>query len=75
MHPNQQWEYMSRYFNNVGSESLVHELNACGADGWELIHIEPIYTMKDGHLVLPTSTAAPSDTCFCVFKRSVQKPS
>ena len=67
----QKWEYMSRYVNNVGTDDLVDELNTCGADGWELIHIEPVYTMKNGHVVLPTSTAVPSDTCFCVFKRAV----
>lgn len=51
-------------------ESMIPELNKLGADGWELIHMEPVAAVgRKGDVLMDGIGVRWSNTYFCVFKR------
>ncbi|NPV66067.1 MAG: hypothetical protein HPY64_02840 [Anaerolineae bacterium] len=81
----QQWEYWSGILwaeqkrkskqNEEASpiyapQHLIPELNALGAEGWELVHMQPVYA-GDNHDVLAFASDVRlwTHAYFCVFKR------
>ena len=53
-------------------ESLIPRLNALGADGWELVHMEPVVVGRNADVLLQSDNANKwTSTYFCVFKRPV----
>jgi len=70
-------EYISKRWPNWNNPakhtpaSMIPELNDWGAQGWELIHMEPIEGVSsDGEIVYAHAGAASrSHYYFCVFKR------
>jgi hypothetical protein len=55
-------------------EALIPELNALGADGWELVHMQPVVVGdKRDVLVADSGSGGRSwaNQYFCVFKRPV----
>lgn len=54
-------------------ESMMPELDALGAQGWELVHMEPVGRVgRKGDLLFGSSGW--SSTYFCVFKRRKPAP-
>lgn len=54
-------------------ESLMPELDKLGAEGWELLHIEPVAQVGGkGDVLFTGSVSQWGRVYFCVFKR--QKP-
>jgi len=50
--------------------ALIPELNALGAKGWELIHMEPVSIGRNHDVVRPDANAMKwGRHYFCVFKR------
>ncbi len=51
-------------------QHLIPELDALGAEGWELVHMQPVYA-GNNHDVMVFADAARQWThaYFCVFKR------
>ena len=56
-------------------QATIPALNALGADGWELVHMEPIQAVgKSGDVGFGTTSISGfnwSNTYFCVFKRKI----
>lgn len=50
-------------------EALMPELNKLGADGWELVHMEPVPRVGRRGNVLLGARQQWSNVYFCVFKR------
>lgn len=56
-------------------EAMIPELNSLGEQGWELVHMQPVY-VGDNHDVLVASDSGAggriwASRYFCVFKRPV----
>lgn len=52
--------------------ATMPELNRLGEKGWELIHMTPVITGKNGDiLVHPNTMTYWANTYFCVFKRRI----
>ncbi len=50
--------------------SLIPELNAFGAEGWELINIQPLIAGRNDDFVFPTADGIKwGSHYFCAFKR------
>ena len=49
-------------------EAMIPALNILGEEGWELVHMEPVY-VKDNSAILVHGVEASSNGYFCVFKR------
>ncbi len=62
----QQWpdEKPQRY----SPKALMPELNKLGAEGWELMHIEPVIQGRKGD-ILQSGNERWAHVYFCVFKR------
>lgn len=60
-------EKMPRY----AAQASLQRLNALGAQGWELVHMEPVWVQKDGSLMVATNPG--TNTYFCVFRRLVRR--
>ncbi len=57
-------------FQRYSPESLMPELDKLGAQGWELVHMEPIAQVGGkGDVLFTGSVSQWSGTYFCVFKR------
>lgn len=50
-------------------ESLIPQLDKLGAEGWELVHMEPIAKVGGKEDVRVNAANDWSSTYFCVFKR------
>ena len=70
-------EYMQRTWPNrepakYAPETMIPKLNSLGAQGWELVHMEPIGAVgKNRDVGFVAGEAMPrwSNAYFCVFKR------
>lgn len=53
-------------------ESLIPRLNAYGADGWELVHMQPVGVGTKGDILMQDGSGSRfwSSTYFCAFKRA-----
>lgn len=72
------------FLNNIASwkdgmplytpESLIPGLNTLGAEGWELVHMEPVFVGKKGDVLMEDSASSKRWTSqyFCVFKRPAE---
>ncbi|HYO87447.1 MAG TPA: hypothetical protein VER79_02305 [Candidatus Limnocylindrales bacterium] len=53
-------------------EAMIPQMNALGAQGWELVHMEPVVVGKNADILIHTdNTNKWTSTYFCVFKRPV----
>jgi hypothetical protein len=52
-------------------EALIPRLNAYGADGWELVHMEPVGVGAKGDILMQDGSGQRfwSSSYFCAFKR------
>jgi hypothetical protein len=51
-------------------QAMMHELNARGEEGWELVHMEPVAEVGTNAVVYFTGTQnLYGNAYFCVFKR------
>ncbi|GAB4575914.1 MAG: hypothetical protein Kow0077_29790 [Anaerolineae bacterium] len=48
---------------------LIPELNALGDEGWELVHMEPIFAGENEDVLIHDNMRLWSSAYFCVFKR------
>lgn len=54
-------------------QTMMPRLNEWGAEGWELLHMEPIAKVGDnGDVLFPGGGIRWSNVYFCVFKRRKQ---
>ena len=60
-------ERMPKY----SAQAALPRLNAIGAQGWELVHMEPVYLEHNGSVVVATGIG--TNTYFCVFKRPIRR--
>ena len=82
----ERWEYLTKFvsahIDNTGAPrnvpkyspiTMTPELNALGEQGWEIVHMEPVY-IGSNHDVLTHDYNAKNWTngYFCVFKRRKQ---
>jgi hypothetical protein len=76
----ERWEYLTTFVSadsgdNSGDkpkyapESMARILNQYGADGWELVHMQPVYVGKNNDVALPGASDRWTNRYFCVFKR------
>jgi hypothetical protein len=49
-------------------EAMIPELNAFGEEGWELVHMEPVF-IDANYYIRWGSVVGYSSEYFCVFKR------
>jgi hypothetical protein len=71
-HDSQTKDFLATYypgtkFSKYAAEGTLPILNEVGEQGWELVHMQPVWVHKDGSV-----TSVPQDgtnTYFCVFKR------
>ena len=54
-------------------ETLIPRLNALGKAGWELVHIEPVYTQDDGQVLVTSQSLYTTNAYFCAFKRRIEE--
>lgn len=55
-------------------EATMPQLNALGADGWELVHMQPVLVGSNGDILVAdggSGSRAWASQYFCVFKRPV----
>ena len=51
-------------------EAMIPQLNAIGAQGWELIHMEPVVVGRNADVLMHSDNSNKwTSTYFCVFKR------
>lgn len=53
-------------------ESMIPQLDSLGAEGWELVHMQPVLVGKNQDVSLPSSESGMTvwtSKYFCVFKR------
>ncbi len=73
--PKETQEFLKRRFPKkkfvrYSPESLMPELDRLGAEGWELVHMEPVAQVGGkGDVLFPAGTKW-GRTYFCVFKRA-----
>ena len=62
--------YEEQALPSYAPQHLIPELDALGAEGWELVHMQPVYA-GNNHDVMVFADAARQWThaYFCVFKR------
>jgi len=52
-------------------QALMPELDALGNEGWELVHMQPVYVGANSDVLIHSlSERMWSNVYFCVFKRS-----
>ena len=53
-------------------ESLMPRLNAYGADGWELVHMQPVGVGNKSDVLMQDNSSSRfwTNTYFCAFKRA-----
>ncbi|HEX4716819.1 MAG TPA: hypothetical protein VH164_18015 [Ktedonobacteraceae bacterium] len=59
--------YPGAKFSKYAAEATVRRLNEIGEQGWELVHMQPIWLNNDG--TVTSATGIGTNTYFCVFKR------
>jgi hypothetical protein len=51
-------------------EAMIPQLNALGAEGWELVHMQPVFVGRNADVIMTgDNTNRWTSTYFCVFKR------
>ncbi len=60
-------------FPRYMAEAMIPELNRLGADGWEMVHMEPVAAVGSKGDVYVSGDGEWSHVYFCVFKRRVQE--
>jgi len=73
-------EFLKQYSDWKGGipeftpESMIPKMNALGADGWELVHMQPVYVGERRDVLVADSGSGGrswASQYFCVFKRPV----
>ncbi|MBZ0297342.1 MAG: DUF4177 domain-containing protein [Anaerolineae bacterium] len=79
--PKEKREFLKRRFPGKNKhprytpESMMPELDQLGAEGWELIHMEPVAQVGGkGDILFKGSGSRWSHSYFCVFKRMKLEP-
>ena len=60
-------EKMPRY----AVQASILRLDTIGAQGWELVHMEPVWVQNDGSV--SSATGVGTNTYLCVFKRLARR--
>ncbi len=50
-------------------QHLIPQLNALGEEGWELVHMEPVYTGSNEDILIHDTMRNWTSAYFCVLKR------
>lgn len=51
-------------------EAMIPQLNALGAEGWELVQMQPVVVGRNADVLIHSDNSSKwTSTCFCVFKR------
>ncbi|MBN2471748.1 MAG: hypothetical protein JXN59_13590 [Anaerolineae bacterium] len=50
-------------------QHLIPQLNALGDEGWELVHMEPVYTGSNEDILMHDTMRNWTSAYFCVLKR------
>ena len=51
-------------------EAMIPQMNAYGAQGWELVTMEPVIVGRNADILIHTDNSSKwTSTYFCVFKR------
>jgi hypothetical protein len=53
----------------LSPKTMIPELNALGADGWELVHMQPVLIGENSDIKTDTEARLFTHGYFCVFKR------
>ncbi|NWF70082.1 MAG: hypothetical protein HXY40_13430 [Chloroflexi bacterium] len=67
----ERWDWKSGIPRNT-PESMIPRLDALGEDGWELVHMQPVYVGENADVLMHDSGSGGrswTSTYFCVFKR------
>jgi hypothetical protein len=67
----ERWDWKKGIPRNT-PESLIPRLDALGEDGWELIHMEPVYAGDNADVLVQDAGSGSrtwTSTYFCAFKR------
>lgn len=59
--------YPGEKFAKYAAEATLRRLDEIGKQGWELVHMQPVWLQRDG--TVTSETGAGTNTYFCVFKR------
>jgi hypothetical protein len=59
--------YPGERFAKYAAEATLRRLNEIGEQGWELVHMQPVWVQRDG--TVTSATGNGTNTYFCVFKR------
>ncbi|HLI70742.1 MAG TPA: hypothetical protein VKV19_13365 [Ktedonobacteraceae bacterium] len=67
-------DFLTLYFHGERvpkyvAQATIPRLNELGAQGWELVHMQPVFLGSNGEV---TSTGSGTNIYFCVFKRPVR---
>lgn len=60
-------------FPRYMAQAMIPELNSLGAEGWEMVHMEPVAGLGSKGDVYFNGGGEWSNVYFCVFKRRVQE--
>lgn len=52
------------------AQATIPRLNELGAQGWELVHMQPVFLGQNGEI---TSSGDRTNIYFCVFKRPARR--
>ena len=51
-------------------EAMIPQMNSLGVQGWELVHMQPVITGRNGDVLVHADNSRKwTNTYFCVFKR------
>jgi hypothetical protein len=53
-------------------EAMIPQMNALGAQGWELVHMQPTNVGRNKDVLTTANERMWTSMYFCVFKRPVQ---
>jgi hypothetical protein len=62
-----------RHFPRFAVESALKRIDELGAQGWELVHMEPVDLGENGDIRIGGGQVLWTNTYFCVFKRLVKR--
>jgi hypothetical protein len=63
--------YPGERMPKFAAQASLLRLNAIGAQGWELVHMQPVLVLNDGSVT--SGEKFGTNTYLCVFKRQIRK--
>ena len=65
--------YPKSGFPRYGAQAALKRLDELGAQGWELVHMEPVELGDNGDIRIGGQSPYWTNTYFCVFKRPIRR--